>query len=186
MSYQPGLGAPGYVAPAAGSFWTPEDLGFLAWSEDPMNCQGAMTPTLGTVYLQRMKMRTAKTIASLNVVVVNTGAPTSLFAIVYDASLNRVAVSANLSASVSSLGEKALAVTYAAPDANDLYGGILVVGGTAPNLARGNNTIAQIPNAGTATPNWRSMVDANGSNTTAPNPLPTPPVAAFVPWMAFK
>ena len=138
-------GTPGtWVTPAApGSEWTPADQGLAAWSMDPASCTGAGTTlSAGFIYLVQLLLRAPATLTKVHAVLGAAGSGLTsgqCLAGYYDTAGNRVGVTADMSTTWNSAGNKAMNLTasYAAP-AGKLYAAYLFNGTTSPTFACGS------------------------------------------------
>ena len=138
-------GTPGtWVTPAApGSEWTPADQGLAAWSMDPASCTAAGTTlSAGFIYLVQLLLRAPATLTKVHAVLGAAGSGLTsgqCLAGYYDTAGNRVAVTADMSTTWNSAGNKAMSLTgsYAAP-AGKLYAAYLFNGTTSPTFACGS------------------------------------------------
>lgn len=138
-------GTPGtWVTPAApGSEWTPADQGLAAWSMDPASCTAAGTTlSAGFIYLVQLLLRAPATLTKVHAVLGAAGSGLTsgqCLAGYYDTAGNRVGVTADMSTTWNSAGNKAMSLTasYTAP-AGKLYAAYLFNGTTSPTFACGS------------------------------------------------
>jgi len=163
----------GVVSYDSGSAWTngvgasvtytspnaePAEQSLAGWNFDPafLSTVSNNPPVAGTMYLLRIKLKNAATISNALVSVAASGvALTNCFVALYDSTGTRVAVTADVSSSLTSTGLKTLAFTgsYSAA-AGTFYVGLLVGSATtapawaistASNIAAVNAGIAASP-----------------------------------------
>ncbi|MGW4270888.1 hypothetical protein ACWEGQ_00625 [Streptomyces seoulensis] len=126
-----------------GNVWTPSDHGMAAWSFDPAACSTTGTTlSAGYVYLTEIVLRQATTISKVHVVLGSAGSgltANQCLAGLYTTAGTRVGVTADMSATWTSAGSKAMALTgsYAAA-AGRYYVALLVAGTTSPTFACGS------------------------------------------------
>lgn len=148
------------------------DHGLLTWTQDPATLNGGYTLATGQIYLSKVKITSRSTVVS-NILYGVTTAGTALtagqcFVGLYDSSGNRLAISADQSTVMNSLGAKTVALT--APQTlavGSYYVAFLAVGtGTLPSVAGGGGISSTI-NAGLTTGTSRFLNTATG-NTSLP------------------
>lgn len=124
----------------------PDDLNFIDWSFDPMFATSTGTvPTSGLLYVQKMRMRTAKTITSIATITGATGtAPTNVGIAVFDANGNEYtgAAATPAPATWNSLGEHPWTLTTPAIVAAGawFYVAFFVNGATSAAILRTNTS----------------------------------------------
>jgi hypothetical protein len=170
----------------------PDDHGYLSWTADPGTASGAsFTLANGTVYLSKIKVTNRSTVVS-NLVYQVTTAGTTLtaaqnFVGLYDASGNRLAVSADQTTAMGSTGTKTAAITPQTLAVGTYYVAFLSNGGgTAVQVAGGAGN-SSLTNIGLTTATSRALNTAAG-NTSLPATITlgsqTPNIA--VRWAAFS
>lgn len=140
-----GSGTPGtWVSPAApGNEWSPADQGLTAWTFDPASCTGSGTTlSAGFIYLVQLILRQPATLNRVHAVLGTAGSALTAgqcLAGLYDMAGNRVAVTADMSTTWNSAGNKAMAFTAAyAAAAGKYYVAYLFNGTTSPSFAAGS------------------------------------------------
>lgn len=136
---------------------SPIDFGYLAWTTDPAEVSGLVTPTAGVLYLVRVPLRQASaTLANLHLGVGVAGSGLTsgqcLVAIFNFSTGARLGVSADISGGLA-VGETTHAITSPPVVAGPayVYVGVLLNGTTMPQLARGGPSISGLGNVKTTT-----------------------------------
>lgn len=128
------------------------DHGFLVWNYDVTIGAQTSTLTSGTVYMSKLNVRSAVTATNLCYVVQTAGSALTSgqnFVGLYDASGNRVAVSADLTADWGTAAYKATPFTASVGlSVGSYYAAWLSVGTTPITLTRSAATMAGALNAG--------------------------------------
>lgn len=139
--------------------WSPTDQGYAAWTYDPALSAGSTLVPTGTLNLMRIAVRAPKTLTDMTICSTVAGSGLTAgqnFVGLYDASGNRLALSADQSASWASTGVKIIPFTApAVVPAGFFYLAILVNGTTAPQIQRGQTNAANAVNAALSTANSR-------------------------------
>lgn len=138
-------GSPGtWQTPAApGNVWTPSDHGLTAWAFDPASSSTTGTTlSAGFIYLVELVLRQAATINRIHAVLGANGSGLTsgqCLAGLYDASGNRVGITADQSTVWNTAGNKAmnLLAPYSAA-AGKYYAALLFNGTTSPTFACGS------------------------------------------------
>lgn len=124
----------------------PVQNGLLSWGFPPGGASGTAHMNEGTVYLQKFYLNKITALTSMMFYVTNpANAPTAGYGGLYDVSGNRLAVSANSTASFTSTGAKTLSfVTPYNADTGYYYTALLVAAGPGlgPDLAAGTGNAA--------------------------------------------
>ncbi|MFF8589957.1 hypothetical protein ACF061_00715 [Streptomyces sp. NPDC015220] len=126
-----------------GNVWTPSDHGLIAWSLDPAACTTTGTTlSAGFIYLLGVVLRQATTISKVNAVIGTAGATLTAgqcLAGLYDSAGTRRGITADMSTTWNSVGNKAMSLTgsYSAP-AGRYYIAMLFNGTTSPTFAAGS------------------------------------------------
>ncbi|WP_217545559.1 hypothetical protein [Streptomyces sp. GbtcB6] len=149
--------------------WRPADQGLLAWTMDPASCTPAGSSlSTGVIYFTKIILRNAATISSLCAVIGTAGSgltANQCLAGLYTSSGTRVGVTADMSTTWNSAGDKNMALTssYAAA-AGTYYIALLVNGTTSPVFAAGSSLGANFTpgNAHLASGNYRFCRSASG------------------------
>ncbi|MFD8839869.1 CHAP domain-containing protein [Streptomyces griseofuscus] len=121
----------------------PSDHGLLAWTMNPASCTTAGTTlTAGVVYFVEVILRSAATISSVCAVIGTAGSGLTsgqCLAGLYTSSGTRVGVTADMSTTWNSAGDKTMALTssYSA-SAGKYYVALLFAGTTSPTFACGS------------------------------------------------
>jgi hypothetical protein len=160
-------GGTGYAAD------TPAGHGYDEWSFDPAIAQSSAAATAGRLEMVRVRVTSSGTSTGL-VFSVATAASglTAAYGIVYDAAGNQIAITGDISSSLTSTGVKSIATgaNYSRTAAQDLYLAVLQVGGTPAALHRAV-TSAGLGNAGlNAAAGYRFMSYGSGL-TSAPSTI---------------
>lgn len=169
-------------APLNRSVWQPEDYGFKAWAYDPSSAANSTTPTLGTLYVVRLKLRKEITIS--NVILICSGAGSALtgsYVALYQNGAKLVQ-SADQGSAFQSAGAKTVPVTPVVVPAGDLDIAVWFTGTTAPDLARAGNLsgVSQLLTGSNA----RYATADTGITTTAPATLGAKTTATGTVWTA--
>lgn len=152
----------------------PSDIGYLAWSFDPLVLDAATPVTAtGAIHLVRMVLRGPQTISNIVMSVGTAGTTLTAgqnFAGLYDASGNRVALTADQTTAWGTTGVKTMALTapYAA-SAGYYYVAIVVNGTSSPLFGAKTNLGAAVING--ASPANSSRFATNGTGTSLPATL---------------
>ncbi|MFJ3794925.1 hypothetical protein ACIPSJ_01415 [Streptomyces sp. NPDC090088] len=137
-------GAGRIVSSVNPGMWRPADQGLLAWTMDPASCTpSGSSLSAGYIYFTKIILRNAATIASLCAVVGTAGSTLTsgqCLAGLYSTSGTRLAVTADMSTTWNSAGDKSMALTssYAAA-AGSYYIALLFNGTTSPVFAAGSS-----------------------------------------------
>jgi hypothetical protein len=138
-------GTPGtWTSPAApGNTWAPTDHGLTAWSFDPASCTGSGTAlSAGFIYLIELVLRQPATLTKVHAVLGSAGSALTAgqcLAGLYDTAGNRVAVTADMSTTWNTAGNKVMTLTAAyAAAAGRYYVAFLFNGTTSPSFACGS------------------------------------------------
>lgn len=159
-----------------GDVWTPSDHGLIAWSFNPALCSaGGTQMSAGFIYLVEVILRQAATITKSNIVIGTAGATLTSnqnFVGLYDSSGNRQALSADMSTTWNSVGNKTVnyGASYAAA-AGRYYVALLFNGTTSPFVACGStmgNTFTP-GNANLSAGSYRFCRSAANGNTSLPS-----------------
>ena len=161
-----------------GNMWTPNDHGLIAWSFDPAVSSASGTQiSAGFIYLVEVVLRTAATIAKSNLVIGTAGATLTSnqnFVALYDSSGNRQALSADMSTTWNSAGNKTVnySASYSAA-AGRYYVALLFNGTTSPFFACGSTLGAAFTpgNANLSASNYRFARSATNGNTSMPSSI---------------
>ena len=136
-------GAGRILSPFNANAWRPTDQGLVAWTMDPASCTtSGTTLSLGYIYFMEVILRAPTTITSLCAVLGSAGSGLTsgqCLAGLYTSSGTRVGVTADLSTTWNSAGDKTMALTspYSAA-AGKYYVAFLVNGTTSPTFACGS------------------------------------------------
>lgn len=169
--------------------WTLSDLGLLAWTANPiLGTQAGFIPTAGGVRLSRFKLSRAATISTITVVINTAGATLTsgqCFAGIYDTSFARLAVTADQSASWTSTGAKAMALT-SPPSlaAGEYYAALLTNGTTGPQFACVSTSGGAFGTIGRSSTNYLGL-SADSSQTSLPTTA-TPSGANVLYWFGLS
>lgn len=161
-----------------GNRWVPNDHGLLAWSFDPACSSANGTQiSVGYIYLIEVVLRQAATITKSNLVIGVAGATLTAnqnFFGLYDSAGNRVALSADMSTTWNSAGNKTVnfASSYAAA-AGRYYLALLFNGTTSPYFACGSTFGATFTpgNANLSAGSYRFARSAANGNTSLPSTI---------------
>jgi hypothetical protein len=173
---------------------TAADTGLLAQNFDGATAGGTSITTAGTLYLMRLNIRAATTVSNICLAVSgagnNTGGSTGTFAGLYNPAGTLLSGSADVAASLTSTGFKALPLTtpQALAAGTFAWAAILTnLGTTQPTLCRAAPGINAVINAGLAASALRIAV--NGTSLTALPATVTPgsntAAGALAFWTAF-
>lgn len=138
----------------------PADQSWISWNYDPVHAQSGVAVTSGTVYMMKIHLRAAATIASVNIVVSTGGTGLTVgqcFAGLYDSTGAQLGVTADQSTAWTSVAHHSMALTSpAAVSAGSYYVAVLANGTTGPALIRSGSpyTIAMNANTTLATARW--------------------------------
>lgn len=158
-------------APSSSGAIQPSDNGLAAWAYDPATAVSSSSPTLGKVYLIKMRVNAATTISKLLIWVAAglTGNATLTsgqnFAALFDNAGNQLAITADQTAAWATSGAKTMALIspYTAA-AGTYYVGLLMNGaagtGTMPTWSRSVSTA--IGNIGLTSGAYRFMSSGTG------------------------
>lgn len=131
--------------------WSPSDQGFSAWTFDPALSAGSTALSTGTLNLMQVAIRTARTLTDMTICSTVAGSGLTAgqnFVGLYDINGNRVALSADQSASWASTGTKIIPFTApVAVPAGYYWLAVLVNGTTPPQIQRGQTNAANAVNA---------------------------------------
>ncbi|MET8694706.1 hypothetical protein ABZV65_19435 [Streptomyces bauhiniae] len=152
-----------------GNVWTPADHGLTAWSFDPAACSTTGTTLAASyIYLIEIVLRQAATVTKLNAVLGAAGGTLTAnqcLAGLYDTGGVRRGVTADMSTTWNSAGNKAMSLTssYAAA-AGKYYVALLFNGTTSPTFACGSTLGASFTpgNANLAAGSYRFCRSASG------------------------
>ncbi|MGW0920075.1 hypothetical protein ACWD3J_13795 [Streptomyces sp. NPDC002755] len=169
-------GAGRILSPFNSNVWRPTDQGMIAWTMDPACCTTTgSTLSAGYVYFMEVILRAPATITSLCAVVGTAGSgltSNQCFAGLYTAAGARVGVTADMSTTWNSAGDKTMNLTapYAAA-AGKYYVAFLVNGTTSPTFACGSTLGAAFTpgNAHLTSGNHRFCRSASGQTSLASN-----------------
>ncbi|MFR9794219.1 CHAP domain-containing protein [Streptomyces sp. MB22_4] len=147
----------------------PSDHGLLAWTMNPASCTtSGTTLSAGVVYFIEVILRSAATISNLCAVIGTAGSGLTsgqCLAGLYTASGTRVGVTADMSTTWNSAGDKTMALTssYSAA-AGKYYVALLFAGTTSPTFASGSTLGASFTpgNAHLTSGNYRFCRSASG------------------------
>lgn len=130
--------------------WQPSDVGWKAWTQDPLNATGSATSVSGTVYFVRLILRSAATIDNLYVTVGAAGsgltAGQNLVGL-YTAAGVKVVEGADQTTAFGTTGLKTVAVTPTAVAAGHYFVAMMSNGATPANFMRGNSASSSALNA---------------------------------------
>ncbi|WP_405994952.1 CHAP domain-containing protein [Streptomyces sp. NBC_00986] len=162
-------GAGRIISAVNSNAWRPVDQGLVAWTMDPASCTPAGSSlSAGYIYFMEVILRNAATITSLCAVVGTAGSGLTsgqCLAGLYTASGTRVGVTADMSTTWNSAGDKTMALTssYAAA-AGKYYIAFLHNGTTSPVFAAGSSLGATFTpgNAHLASGSYRFCRSASG------------------------
>lgn len=168
--------------------WQPSDDGFLAWTDDYAGVLGGMTPTAGTIYLVRHKLRRPATVTNVLWLAVGAAtAPASTYGALYSAAGNLLGVSAEFSATWSTTtGLKTIPLTtpYVAA-AGDYYAAFLMgSAGAVPTLAQMSAQI--VVNSSKTGLNSRFATGTTGLTAAPPGATTTATVLSNAIWSALS
>lgn len=158
-----------------GNRWVPNDHGLIAWSFDPA-CSSANGTAIsaGYIYLIEVVLRQAATITKSNLVIGVAGATLTAnqnFFGLYDSAGNRVALSADMSTTWNSAGNKTVnfASSYSAA-AGKYYLALVFNGTTSPTFACGSTFGATFTpgNANLSSGSYRFARSPANGNTSLP------------------
>jgi hypothetical protein len=168
--------------------WQPSDDGLLAWTDDYSGIVSGMTPTAGTIYLVRHRLRRPATVT--NVLWSAVGAattPASLYGALYSVAGALLGVSAEFSATwAATTGLKTipLAVPYAAA-AGEYYSAFLIgSAGAVPTLAQMSTAVGV--NANKTGLNSRFATGTTGLTAAPPGATTTATVMNNALWSALS
>lgn len=156
-SYYSGVGGAAGEAIYSGAPWGPADVGFKAWTFDPVQNEGNHTLTSGRAEFIRIRLGAAASITGVGFHLQTNGATLTAgqnFAALYDTSGNRLAISADQSTAWTSGAGDNKSSAFTAPyvaSAGDYFVAFLAVGSTPPVIGRAQNTQAN-PNGLLTTP----------------------------------
>lgn len=157
--------------------FTPPDLGWLAWSYDPVMAGNNATATAGTLYFQKLHLPASAVVTSVVLSVITAGITLTTgqcFAGLWraDGTGALIAATADQSTNWQSIGLKTMALVggpYSLA-AGDYYVGYWTQGATQPSFGRSTNAGVML-NGNLASPNLRMGTANTGLTTTAPNPM---------------
>lgn len=160
------------------NFFAPSDHGLIAWTMDPSctNPNGTSL-TSGFIYLMMVNLRAAATISKIEMVIGTAGATLTsgqCLAGLYTTAGTRVGVTADMSTTWNSAGDKKMSLTgsYSAA-AGKYYVAILMNGTTSPTFACGSTFGANFTpgNANLAAGGYRWGRSAAAGNTSLPSSI---------------
>lgn len=164
--------------------WQATDQGLLVWTYDVSAAVNSSALTAGVLAVARVVLRRAATISNLYMNVATGGVTLTAgqnFGALYDAAGTRVGVTADQSASWTSVGLKTMALTV---PYNALAGyywvAMLANGATPPSLSRGS--IIAAVNAGAAGATLRYAQTGAGLTTAPASFVPAGLTASSLPW----
>jgi hypothetical protein len=126
-----------------GNAWAPSDHGLTTWAFDPAaSSPSGTTLSAGFIYLVELVLRQAATISKIHAVLGTAGSTLTAgqcLAGLYDASGNRVGITADQSTVWNTAGNKAMPLTASYPAAaGKYYAALLFNGTTSPTFACGS------------------------------------------------
>jgi hypothetical protein len=157
------------------NYFAPSDHGLIAWTMDPSctNANGTAV-TAGFIYLMMVNLKLAATISKIEVVIGTAGATLTsgqCFAGLYSTAGTRLALTADMSTTWNSTGDKKMSLTgsYSAA-AGKYYVAILMNGTTSPSFACGSTFGASFTpgNANLAAGGYRWCRSSASGNTSLP------------------
>ncbi|MEU4154763.1 hypothetical protein [Streptomyces antimycoticus] len=165
----PDLSATYTTVAAYGNVWAPVDQGLIAWTFDPACCSTTGTTlAAGFIYLIEIVLRQAATISKINAVIGTAGATLTAnqcLAGLYDTTGTRRGITADMSTTWTTAGNKAMPLTasYSAA-AGKYYLALLFNGTTSPTFACGSTLGATFTpgNANLAAGSYRFCRSAAG------------------------
>lgn len=182
--------AAGVVFP--GGAYLPADLSFIAWAYDPASTTNSTLTVSGTIYLARVIIRTAQTLAKLSVGVVTAASGVTAsqnFLGLYSSTGSLVASTASgaIDTALTSSGilTASLSSSYAAA-AGAYWVAFVNNATTAATLARASGSSLSISNGGAAAGSYRFAVNGTGQTSLPGSITPGSNTAggAFTMWAA--
>ncbi|QIE02565.1 collagen triple helix repeat-containing protein [Streptomyces phage BRock] len=141
VSVQNSINSIGFMTPQVP---LPADIGYLAYSFDPLIADGSVGPVAGTIQLVRVVLRSPQTITNIVAHVGTAGGTLTSgqnFAGLYDATGARVALTADQTTAWGTTGAKTMALTAPYAAAAGYYYVAFLSNGTTPPLFRSKTNL---------------------------------------------
>lgn len=167
VSLQNSINSIGFMTPQVP---LPSDIGYLAYSYDPLLADASVGPVAGDIQLVRVVLRSPQTITNIVATVGtagNTLTASQNFAGLYDAAGTRVALTADQTTAWGTTGTKTMALTAPYVAAAGYYYVAFVSNGTAPPLFRSKTNLGGAFISGASAANSFRFA-TNGTGTSLP------------------